>query len=356
MIYSNGNNKVTLPTMDELAKSTSAIRAHADHASQDVSYEDVGSGEPSAADLFMRIQKRAEEKKRTAIHKKSNAQASADGVCKFDVAKLKPFQIPLWDHDKRAIPHDLVRCALFTSRQISKREYFEAKAIASLGHLSITYTGLELRQRDLDVYLQLLHLARGQKINPQNPWVQFNGWELVRSLGWSCNKRTLQELRGVLTRLTACVVEITKVDASGAPKAFYGGGLLHEYAAQIESGSTRIGKPDWQVIINTNIADQIMPGAYAKLDWGLRKQLSPLGRWVHSFYASQRKPYPIGIEKLRELSFYARELKLFKYDLKMELNILANLGFLSSWEVTITESVVVSLKSAETRLPPPAET
>lgn len=338
--------------MDELTKSIATNCVQPDPAAHSIACDHERSNDLSAVDSFIRIQKQAEEKKRNAMRKKVDSTSTVDGIRKFDVSKLKSFQMPLWDHDKRAVPHDLVRCALFTSRQISKREYFESKAIASLGHLSITYTGLELRQRDLDVYLQLLHLARGQRINSQTPWVRFNGWDLVRSLGWSCNKRTLQELRGVLTRLTACVVEVTKVDSSGTPKAFYGGGLLHEYAAQIESANTRLGKPDWQVIINTNIADQIMPGAYTKIDWGLRKQLSPLGRWIHSFYSSQRRPYPIGVGKLRELSFYARELKLFKYDLKKELNTLMELGFIESWEVTITENLLVDLKGS-VKLPPP---
>ena len=119
---------------------------------------------------------------------------------------IKPIQIPLWDNSALAVQFDIARSALFSAKSRGKRKYFADEIIPSLSHLKILYRGEELRQRDFDVYLEILSLARGQHITSENPWTRFTARSLVRELGWTANNVSLKSTYTTILTSTITVM------------------------------------------------------------------------------------------------------------------------------------------------------
>lgn len=256
---------------------------------------------------------------------------------------IKPIQIPLWDNSALAVQFDIARSALFSAKSRGKRKYFADEIIPSLSHLKILYRGEELRQRDFDVYLEILSLARGQHITSENPWTRFTARSLVRELGWTANNVSLNELRQIISRLIACNIQVTRKD-NGIERSYGYSGLLERMAGVVNdnfNSETEAAK-DWAVIINTEIAEQIRPGLYTKVDKNIRKKLSPLGKWLQSYYSTHSKPYPIKIESIQELSGSLHYSKSqFKYILKDEMEVLRSLNFFTSYTISAENLVSV---------------
>lgn len=279
----------------------------------------------SALDIGKRIQARV------SANKKQDMETPV-----LQRRSIKPIQIPLWDNSTFAVQFDLARSALFTAKSRGKRKYFADEIIPSLSHLTIRYRGEELRQRDFDVYLEILTLARGQHITSESPWTKFNARSLVKELGWTKNNESLKELQGIISRLIACNIMVSKKE-NGFERVYGYSGLL-ERMAGIVDGEFTSGTDDtvdWGVIINTDIAAQIRPGLYTKVDKNIRKKLSSLGKWLQSYYSTHSKPYPIKVETIQELSGATNYTKSqFKYVLKEEMANLQELQFFLSFDIS----------------------
>jgi TrfA protein len=70
-------------------------------------------------------------------------------------------QLPLWPEARRAAPNAVFRSALFPALHLcEERDFLDNKPIASVDGVTVFFTGKRFDQSDLDVYLELLHLAR----------------------------------------------------------------------------------------------------------------------------------------------------------------------------------------------------
>jgi TrfA protein len=249
-------------------------------------------------------------------------------------------QIPLWSEEHRPVLHDLVRSALFTCGQKDARMDLKAKPIYALEHIRITYTGEELRQRDYDVYLQILHLSRGITVDSRQEWVEFDARALIKLLRWTQNSRSLLELRETIRRLTACALEVTRARTKTSVPVVYGGPLLLKYAGAQEGSFDEV--TFWKVQINTEVAAQLKPGDYTRIDWKIRSQLSPLEKWLHAFYSTNQNPYPMKVETIHKLcGSRMAEIKFFRRAIKAALTRLSDVGFLASWQIDDTDKVKV---------------
>ncbi|WP_235837912.1 plasmid replication initiator TrfA [Chitinasiproducens palmae] len=277
-------------------------------------------------DIATRLQKAAEERQAAMLE---------------PARSVRRLQIPLWSDGHRPVLHDLVRSALFTCGQRDAREDFKAKPIYALEHIKITYTGEELRQRDYDVYLQILHLSRGATVDDRQEWVEFDARALVKLLGWTQNSRSLVELRETIRRLTACALEVTRARTKQSLAVVYGGPLLLKYAGAQEGSFDEV--TFWKVQINTEVASQLRPGDYTRIDWHTRAQLSPLEKWLHAFYSTNQQPYPMKVETIHKLcGSRMAEIKFFRRALKAALSRLVDVGFLGNWEIDDTDKVKVT--------------
>lgn len=256
---------------------------------------------------------------------------------------IKPIQIPLWDNNTLAVQFDLARSALFTTKSHGKRKYFSDEIIPSLSHLNIVYRGEELRQREFDVYLEILSLARGHHITTENPWTKFNGRALLKELGWTLNKNSIDELKAVLSRLISCNVQVVRKEG-GIDRAYGYSGFLERMAYVVDGEITANpeGATEFAVIINTEIAEQIRPGLYTKVDKTIRKQLNALGKWLQAFYATHNNPFPISIAKIQEYSGSMHYTKSqFRYILKAQLKIMKDLNVFSECSINKDDHLVI---------------
>jgi hypothetical protein len=120
----------------------------------------------------------------------------------------------------RGAPNDILRSALFAAIQGKGRQHLENRLIASVESISIKYTGEQLDQSDLDVWEQVIHLARQTQLGTV---CEFKGGTFLKALGRSTGKKDYQWLDRVLSRLTACEVRFM------CPGYTYGCGLIASY-------------------------------------------------------------------------------------------------------------------------------
>lgn len=107
---------------------------------------------------------------------------------------VEPQQMPLWPSGKRAVPNELARSALFTSsRQREPRAQIDGSApIVSQAGFELRYSGQELRQDDLDLWLQVVDMSQGTDLVHH---VEFTGATMLTLLGWGLGEASYQRLR-----------------------------------------------------------------------------------------------------------------------------------------------------------------
>lgn len=238
-----------------------------------------------------------------------------------------PIQLPLWPNGMRGIPNSIARSALFNVSSLRKgeRKHYKQREIAALGGICITYTGEELRQDDEDVFLQILHLARTHDLGTE---VEFTGYSLLTALMWTANNSSKKRLHDCLVRLSATALEITVTDRNGAREG-YSGSLVRAFRWRDEVTGKAARK--WMVKLEPEIAALFDPECYSRLDWGLRMQLPPLAKFLHTFYHTHATPFPYKVEKLHMLTdSNTKSLRHFRANVKEALEILVNKGFFIS--------------------------
>ena len=100
-------------------------------------------------------------------------------------------RLPLWPEPARGAPNDVLRSALFAAIQGKGREFIKHYLIAAYDGNQIEYTGEQLEQSDLDVWEQVLHLARQ---HPLGTVCQFKGGAFLKAIGRSRGKKTINGL------------------------------------------------------------------------------------------------------------------------------------------------------------------
>ncbi len=280
-------------------------------------------------DPLQRKLKQAEKslKEKISRREKTATQAAASPTAK----SASVVQLPLWGEERRGVPNDLVRSALFTvGNKRNKRSYLKEAIIAALGDVRITYTGEELRQDDEDVFLQILHLAR---LTPLGELVEVTAYALLKSLGWPTDGRTYARLKKSLIRLKA-----TSLSVSNGPRG-YSGSLIRSFEwRDMEHQQSRT----WKICLEPRIIALFGHVAYTQIVWEQRQQLGPLAKWLHSFYFTHANPYALKVKTLKTLcGSTVKDLYKFRQNLKNALAELENVGFLDSWRIDQNDNVHV---------------
>ena len=141
----------------------------------------------------------------------------------------KVISLPQWATNKRGAPHAALRSALFAAIQGKTRRAMQRELLATPAGLKIRFTGWQLDQADLDVWEQLLHVARP---HPLGTRCQFVAHDLLKALGRSTGRANHEWLKGAIARLTGCAVELTQGQWT------YGGSLTEFYRDEAVSVET----------------------------------------------------------------------------------------------------------------------
>ena len=231
----------------------------------------------------------------------------------------KVIQLPLWPEARRGAPNAVLRSALFAAVH-KDRPYLEGALLAAQDGITVRFTGKQLNQADLDVWEQVLHLARTQALNTE---CYFTAHGFLKALGRSTGKMNHEWLQTALERLTGAVVRISD------GRRTYFGSLIDRGVRDEDTGR-------YVVKINPELAEFYGRSQWTQIDWEQRQQLrgKPLALWLHGFYASHAAPYPLRVAYLHKLSgSQTKRLRKFKENLTQALRDLEAVGAVRSFEI-----------------------
>lgn len=220
--------------------------------------------------------------------KKMAAEAQEKEQQRKVSAPCNVVQLPLWPEPVRAVPNGFLRSALFGAIGKGKRRFMKGEQIAALEGIEIHYTGERLDQGDLDVYENVLHAVRLQALGKQ---CRLTSYALLKLMGKTDTGKNRATLQTRIERLRANAVRMKQ------GRYTFIGGLIDEGYKDEET-------QEWVIVVNPKLQALFAPDQFTQIDWSVRHALTgqPLAQWLHGYYASHAKPYPVNIATLLTLS------------------------------------------------------
>lgn len=202
--------------------------------------------------------------------------------------KAEPASLPAWPDSVRAVPNGFLRSALFGAIKRGARRYMQGELVAAVDGVEIRYTGQRLDQGDLDVWQSVLHAVRVQELGSQCRVTSYALLKLMGKTDTGSNRATLQTR---IERLRANALTVKQGRYS------YIGGLLAGAAKDDET-------QEWVIELDAKMRPLFADDGFTQIEWTVRHALSgqPLAQWLHGFYASHAKPFPMRMETLLKLS------------------------------------------------------
>ena len=243
--------------------------------------------------------------------------------------------LPIWREDRRGSPNSFLRSALFAAIQSKDRKYLEKTEVFSQQGITVTYTGRQLNQEDLTVWLALVDLM---KKDPLGKECKFTSHEILKYMNLGTGGREYERLENSILRMTACAVVI-KTDRST-----YGGNLIHNFVIDEITKCYRI-------TLNRHLIKLFDDNDWTAIDWEQRKQLKhkPLCLKLHNYYSSHEKPLPVSLEFLLNITGSTNSQKAdFKRKVKAALEELVKIDFLKGSSI---EGNLVNVERSKSSMP-----
>ena len=280
----------------------------------------------SEIDAMMRNGDVTSFKHAVEIRKELERQLEKQGEDSVD-ATPSITRLPSCPDEKKPVPNAILRSSLFSVIEKGARAYEKRVLKAAVNGVTVKFTGLQLDQSDLDVWLGCLHLL---KEVPAGTSVNFSMKGFLKLLGKNAGKSDKEWLRDSLTRLSACLIEI------GNGKLFYSGHLINEfYRDEVNC--------EYSITLNPKILSFFSNNSWTGLDFEKRKELKgkAVAKWLHGFYSTHSTPHPYKVETLKDLCGSKAELKGFRRILKKSL---MDVSTITGWTYWIDESDLVNVK------------
>jgi TrfA protein len=228
--------------------------------------------------------------------------------------------LPTCREDRRGSPNSLMRCALFAAIQSKDREYLEKVSVFSQQGVTVTYTGKQLNQEDLTVWLALVDLM---KKDPLGTECRFTAHEILNYMSLDVGGTQYGRLALSIRRMTACLVEIE------TERYIYGKSLIEGFVIDKDTN-------EYRVKLSRHLIKLFGDNDWTAIDWEQRKQLrnKPLSLKLHDYYSSHEKPLPISLEFLSNITGSNNKQKAdFKRKTKIALEELVKIGFLKEYSI-----------------------
>lgn len=238
-----------------------------------------GKAMKPASDLIGRI---------ATIQKKAQKRAeSTPALVGENKPKSNVVKLPLWPEPVRAVPNGILRSALFGAIKKGPRRYMDKELVAAVDGVEIRYTGQRLDQGDLDVWETVLHAVRLQELGSE---CRLTAYALLKLMGKTDTGKNRVTLQDRIERLVANALTVKQGRYS------YMGNLI---AGAIKDEETQ----EWVIELNPKLRPLFAADQFTQIEWTVRHELDgqPLAQWLHGFYASHAKPFPIKIETLYKL-------------------------------------------------------
>lgn len=230
--------------------------------------------------------------------------------------------MPYWPDEVRGYPNVLARSALFrVADKRAERAFLKDIEVFNVGKSRVVYRGLELRQDDADVFLQLIHLAKNQHVGAP---ISFTKYAMTKMLKWSQCTSSNDRLKETILRLTSCLLVVESEEGG------FSGRLIDQFVWHNDKTNTE--NPSWQILLDPKILSMFSWASYSRIEWEMRMQLSPLEKWLHAYYSSHKKPLPIKISTLQQCcGSTSKSVHSFKQKLSKAMEKLEEVGFVSSY-------------------------
>ena len=196
-------------------------------------------------------------------------------------------QLPLWPEPVRAVPNGFLRSALFGAIAKGRRRYINGEDLAAVDGVTIRYKGERLDQGDLDVWESVLHAVRLQELGSQ---CRVTSYALLKLMGKTDTGKNRATLQTRIERLRANAIRMKQGRYS------FIGGLVDEAYKDEET-------QEWVIVLNPKLRALYGADQFTQVEWGVRHALDghQLAQWLHGFYASHAKPFPLKVETLLKL-------------------------------------------------------
>jgi hypothetical protein len=210
-------------------------------------------------------------------------------------------QLPLWPEPVRAVPNGFLRSALFGAIAKGKRRYIDGEQLAALDGVEIRYTGQRLDQGDLDVWESVLHAVRLQELGSQ---CRLTSYALLKLMGLTDTGKNRVTLNKRITRLVASALTVKQGRYS------YIGSLIAGAAKDEET-------QEWVIELDAKLRPLFAADQFTQIEWAVRHELNghQLAQWLHGFYATHAKPFPMKVETLHRLCGSGAELRRYRQTL-----------------------------------------
>ena len=245
-------------------------------------------------------------------------EAKAEPAIPEPTAQLIEF--PQWPDDRRATAQAVFRSALFPAMNFKDgRPFLKEKKLVSVEGVDVIFTGEQFDQSDLDVYLELLKIARE---SPFGMECHFSAYSLLKALKRRTGSKDHKWLHSVLIRLRGGTVDMTDHGIR------YFGGL-------IEGGFKDEITKHYGISINTAFAPLFEADLWASLNIQQRRDLkrNQTAKALHAYYSTHAAPGPHTFEKLAGLvGLRNKQRRDIKANLIKAHGELKRIGFLSDYE------------------------
>lgn len=150
---------------------------------------------------------------------------------------------------------------------------------------AIGHKGERLDQGNLDVWLSMVHAMRLQAMGSE---CRFTSYALLKLLGTTDTGKNREILRARIVRLRANALTIKQ------ERHTYIGGLIARGAKDEETH-------EWIIELDTKVSELYAADRFTRVEWTIRHALDgqPLALWLHGFYASHAKPFPLAANEVR---------------------------------------------------------
>lgn len=244
--------------------------------------------------------------------------------------------VPLWNQERRGFPIGIALSSVFTTSSKERKFFKDRVSVASQENFEVFFAGTELRiDSDQEVWMQLLHLARGQAGSVLDPLVvRFSANDFLRQLGWSNSKEYYGLLEACLDRLKSAEVRVVAKNANGRQSGKAAMSFISNYKILPTSpkGTSRPGQSSrarWEVVLDRYAAAGLFETGTVEFDAGQRQRLNrSISKWLlEKILVVQENVFSASVDDLMALSGSGSNSKTsFKQNLKRALEDLVGEG------------------------------
>ena len=253
------------------------------------------------------------------------------------ILKQSQAKLPIWPDAVRGGPNALLRSAFFAGIHSKKRRVIGVQAspdlepegviVAAQDGVMLKYAGTQLNQYDADVFFEVLHRSRRERLGAE---ALFHGYSFLQAIGRDDSRSSYQDLNNSLRRLRRGTIDV-RWTASHRPYE-YVGSLIADYTRETETKA-------YHVMLSPKILTLFAPSSWTQIEWDERMKLKsrPLALWLHSYFSTHARPFPVSTAFLKEKTGSPTKLlKHFRVELKVALHAMQEtIGWTAVWDADL---------------------